>query len=368
MMLDLLLRGGTVVTAAGAQRADVGIRGGRIAAVGELARADASEVFEADGLLVLPGVVDEHVHPIYLDDPRGTSIVAAHGGVTTTMGFAYGHPGESLLAAVDDLRRRSEAGSILDFTVHAGMFDAPAQVAEMAAVAETCPQYLALTSAELGRRGALAKIGPLLREPADCDALWTGLADGSLHCVGSDHVPKKSPADADLPLLDAGFGAPSIETMLPILFDGVARGRLTAERMVAVLCENPARVFGLHPRKGTIAPGSDADLVLWDPAVRRVLGMGVEHTAAGYSLYEGREVQGRPVLTIAGGRVLVRDGELVDDAPRGRFLATGPSSFLEGPRHHNCGDLLRRPYTGSPAAGAGSSSPGSGPTELAWEM
>lgn len=445
MKFDVLVRGGVVVSGAGETRADVAVDGGRIVAVGD-DLGPARETIDADGLLVLPGIIDEHVHPIYHDDPRETSIVGAYGGVTTMMGFAYAHPGQSLLEEVEALRARCEQGSVLDYTIHAGMFDAPRQVDEMAAVAatgvrtfkiflayaaqgwmtddaalvdvlrtsrdvgglvlvhcengpvidvleaeaaagrlaedpvdallrsrpdvleaeavyrvaavaealevpvfivhvtsrraldvvraargrgqfliaETCPQYLALTGEAVRQWGALAKIGPPLRTADDNEALWAGLADGALQTVGSDHVPKKLVAERDLPLLEAGFGAPSIETMLPIVLDGALRGRITLPRLVQVLCEHPARAFGLFPRKGVVAPGADADLVLVDPAATRTLGAASEHTNSGYSLYEGKEVRGALRLTMAGGRTIVRDGELVDDRPAGTFLATGP--------------------------------------------
>lgn len=455
-MYDVLVRGGTVVSGTGERRADVAVAGGRIVAVGDEVdpATRARELIDADGLLVLPGIIDEHVHPIYHDDPRQTSIVGAFGGVTTIMGFAYAHPGASLLDEVQNLRDRHEAGSVLDFTIHAGMFDAGVQVAEMPAVAatgvrsfkvflayaaqgwmtddaalvsvlrasrdvgglvmvhcengpvidvleadaragllgddpvdallasrpdvleaeavqrvaavaealdlpvfivhvtsaraleavraarargqwliaETCPQYLALTGDAVREFGALAKIGPPLRTAADNEALWAGLADGTLQTVGSDHVPKKLASERDTPLLDAGFGAPSIETMLPILLDGALTGRITVPRLVEVLCENPARAFGLFGRKGTVSAGADADLVLVDPAGLTTLGTAHEHTNSGYSLYEGREVRGALRLTMAGGRVVVRDGELEDDRAAGVFLPTGPfTDPLYGP-------------------------------------
>lgn len=445
MTFDTIVQGGTLISAATSQRADIGVADGRIVAIGhEL--GPARETIDADGLLVLPGIIDEHVHPIYHDDPRQTSIVGAHGGVTTMMGFAYAHPGASLLDEVNALRARCEAGSVIDYTIHAGMFDAPTQVHEMPAVAatgvrtfkvflayaaqgwmtddaalvavlrasrdvgglvlvhcengpaidvleadaragrlgddpvdallasrpdvleaeavhrvaavaevldvpvfivhvtsrralevvraargrgqfligETCPQYLALTGDAVREHGALAKIGPPLRTADDNAALWEGLADGTLQCVGSDHVPKKLASERDTPLLDAGFGAPSIETMLPILLDGALTGRITLERLVEVLCEHPARAFGLYPRKGVIAPEADADLVLVDPEATRTLGVASEHTRSGYSLYEGRAVRGAVRLTMARGRVIVRDGVLEDDRPEGTFLPTGP--------------------------------------------
>jgi dihydropyrimidinase len=216
-------------------------------------------------------------------------------------------------------------------------------------VAETCPQYLALTEESLSTHGALAKIGPPLRTADDRVALWEGLRTGELQTIGSDHVPKKTPEDASTPLMDASFGAPSIETMLPVLFHlGVAEGRISLERFVEITSENPARAFGLWPQKGAVAVGSDADLVLWDPDGHRVLGAAHEHTNAGYSLYEGWEVRGEIRAVIVGGVVAIRDGEETGDrAPgSGRFLATGPFSRLDDDR-----DRAGRAAVGVPTAG-----------------
>jgi dihydropyrimidinase len=119
--------------------------------------------------------------------------------------------------------------------------------------------------------------------------------------------------------------------MLAVVYDaGVAAGRITVERLVAVMAENPARVFGLWPRKGCVVEGADADLVLWDPHARRTLRATDGHSRSGYTLYEGREVRGDARIVIAGGRVRVREGALVDESPTGRFLPTGPFDMLNG--------------------------------------
>jgi dihydropyrimidinase len=119
--------------------------------------------------------------------------------------------------------------------------------------------------------------------------------------------------------------------MLAVVYDaGVATSRITIERLVAVMAENPARVFGLWPRKGCIVEGADADLVLWDPLARRTLRAGDGHSRSGYTLYEGRNVRGDARMVIAGGRVRVREGALTDESPSGRFLPTGPFDMLAG--------------------------------------
>jgi dihydroorotase-like cyclic amidohydrolase len=110
--------------------------------------------------------------------------------------------------------------------------------------------------------------------------------------------------------------------MLPLLHDGVARGLLSIERMVRVLCENPARIFGLFPQKGTLRPGSDADLVVFDPSVSTRIEHRTQHSRASYTAYEGRSVTGAPVVVMQRGDVLVERGELRAKPGRARFLAT----------------------------------------------
>ena len=186
--------------------------------------------------------------------------------------------------------------------------------------AETCPQYLTLTNRDLLEKKALLKIGPPLRDDADRDALWGALADGVLDTVASDHAAKDKRVDDDF--FAAPFGSPQVETMLQLVYDGVVRERLALERMVRVLCENPARIFGLYPRKGTLRPGSDADLVVFDPSVRTCIEHRTQHSRASYTAYEGRCVTGAPVLTMQRGEILVERGELLTKPGRARFLAT----------------------------------------------
>ena len=170
----------------------------------------------------------------------------------------------------------------------------------------------------------MAKIGPPLRTAADCQALWEGLADGTLLTVASDHAPKAKKVGDDF--FDAPYGSPQIETMLPIMFhEGVNRGRISLPRLVQVMSETPARLFGLYPKKGALAAGSDADLVIFDPTARHTITAATQHSGAGYTLYEGREVTGRPVLTMQRGAILVEDGRLVGRPGRAHFLPTDTS-------------------------------------------
>jgi dihydropyrimidinase len=187
--------------------------------------------------------------------------------------------------------------------------------------AETCPQYLTLTHDDLLKQGPLLKIGPPLREASDRAALWRALAEGVIDTVASDHAAKEKRIDDDF--FAAPYGSPQVETMLPLVFsEGVATGRIAMLRLVRTMCENPARIFGFYPTKGTLRPGSDADLVIFDPKAEWTVAHAEQHSLALYSAYEGRACVGRPVLTMQRGEVLVEDGETVARPGRARFLAT----------------------------------------------
>jgi dihydropyrimidinase len=172
-------------------------------------------------------------------------------------------------------------------------------------LAETCPQYLFLSLADYDRpgfEGARYVMSPPLREAADQEALWRGLASGELQLVATDHCPftlaDKARGEGDFSRIPNG--APGIETRMPLLWDGGVRaGRFGPQRFVELTAAAPARVFGLWPRKGTIAVGSDADLVLWDPDKETRLSAAALHMRVDYSPYEGRVVRGGPVAVMS---------------------------------------------------------------------
>jgi len=198
--------------------------------------------------------------------------------------------------------------------------------------AETCPHYLALTDARYAATDidsvAECVITPPLRPTADQDALWAGLADGSLDLVATDHVPdrmavEKAEARRGVSFDKISNGAPGIETLLSIAYsEGVAKGRLTIERLVDVLATSPARLFGLA-RKGAIEPGRDADLVLFDPNVRRTLHAADLHHTSDYTPYEGFELSGAVRSVFVRGRPVIRDGAFVGRRGFGRFVERG---------------------------------------------
>lgn len=448
--LDTLITNGLVVADGKITRADIGIRGEKIAAVGSRLTPDASRTIDASGKYVFPGIIDAHVHPIYMDDKYDTSVSAAFGGVTTLIHYAYVKPGESLVSNLQSFRDDGLQKSILDFGIHAGLFDVANQIADVPAafplgvtsfkvfmtyaklkwmtddywmaalmdvvaqerglvnvhcengvvtdyledkfnragldakrmftamrpalleaeatnraisiaqvmgcavyivhnsaaenleplrrakqngwrvVGETCPQYLTLTDETTQQLAAQAKIGPPLRYAHDNDAMWQGLREGILTTIGSDHAPKAKKIDDNF--FDAAYGAPQIETMLPMCYHvGVNGGKLGRHEalplLIAAMSETPAKTFGLYPRKGAIQVGADADLVIFDPTKTWTISNANQHSKAGFTLYEGKTVTGAVEMTMQRGRVLVENGELRARQGAAQFLKTDTSHF-----------------------------------------
>ncbi|MBI4497613.1 MAG: dihydropyrimidinase [Chloroflexi bacterium] len=194
--------------------------------------------------------------------------------------------------------------------------------------AETRPIYLYLTRARFEEPEANKYVGyPPLREPGDQDALWGALRRGLVQVVATDHVgytlAHKTAPGLTVATIPAGMA--NLETMLPMLYsEGVARGRLSLSRFVEMIATNPARMFGLFPRKGTIAVGSDADLVVFDPNRRVTVQAAAQQSQADFDVYEGWEVQGWPEVTISRGEVVFANGVVVGQPGRGRVLARQP--------------------------------------------
>jgi len=185
--------------------------------------------------------------------------------------------------------------------------------------AETCPHYLVFTrDASIG---VLGKVNPPLRTEADTRALWEALASGTMDTVGSDHaVITRRQKQGNLWTAATGVGQ-GLGTVYPVLYTyGVQTGHLTIERMAEVTSEAVARVFGLYPRKGAIAPGSDADLVILDPKVQQAVTPEVLQSAADFSIYEGLRLTGWPVMTIVRGQVVMREGVVMGQPGSGQYL------------------------------------------------
>jgi len=204
---------------------------------------------------------------------------------------------------------------------------------------ETCPQYLFLTADDIdkpGVEGAKFCCSPPPRDAAAQQAVWAGLRNGTFQVFSSDHAPYRFDASGKLPKGDKTVfkeianGVPGIELRLPLLFsEGVQGGRLDLNSFVALTATNHAKLYGLYPKKGTIAVGSDADIAIWDPAREVTITAGMLHDNVGYTPYEGRHLHGWPVTVISRGRVVVEDGKLAAQRGSGAFL---PCTLSEAAR------------------------------------
>ena len=443
-MIDLAVRGATVVGPRGRYRADLHVAGGKIVALGTL-QVPAREVVDAGGLVAIPGVVDSHVHFM---DPGETeredfitgSSAAAVGGTTTVVehthaapvrtaadlrrkvshlaarsfvdyalaahvwpdqvprlsdlwaaGPAYlkiftcethgvpAVPAGHLLRAFQDAARwngvvlahceddaitrdraealrgagRTDGGIIPEWrareaeavatdevaalarltgarvviahTSHAPIADliAAARRAGARLWVESCPQYFYLEEREVLEQGPFRKFTPpaRIRTPEEAGAMWARLASGAITHISTDHAPATRAQKQRGDIWACPFGLPGVETTLTLMLTAAANGLIALERVVDVLCEQPARLYGFYPRKGTLAPGADADITLIDPARRRRLADADVVSKAGWTPYAGREVIGAPVMTFVRGRLVARDGRVVAEPGWGRFLA-----------------------------------------------
>jgi dihydroorotase (multifunctional complex type) len=191
-------------------------------------------------------------------------------------------------------------------------------------VGETCPQYLTLYEHETLEHGALRKFTPpaRARSARDLEVMWTAVADGDLiDYVSSDHAPSTLAQKHDGSVWEAPFGLPGLDTTSAVLLDATWRGQLSLERAVELYAAAPARRYGLAPRKGALAPGADADVVLVDPDAERTLENGEIRSGAGWTPYDGRVVRGAVVATYLRGVAAFERGEVLAAPGTGRFLA-----------------------------------------------
>ena len=194
---------------------------------------------------------------------------------------------------------------------------------------ETRPIYLYFTSERFDdAEGPLYVGNPPLRGPADRDGLWHGLEAGAVQTCCTDHAAwtREAKLDPSLTIANAPPGMADLETLMPLLYsEGVRKGRLTPQRFVEVTATNAAKLFGAFPQKGTVSVGSDADLAIWDTELTRTVHSQEGQSNAGFSLYEGWEVTGWPVLTLSRGEIVYADGRIAVEHGRGRLVRCGPT-------------------------------------------
>jgi dihydropyrimidinase len=202
------------------------------------------------------------------------------------------------------------------------------------AFAETCPQYLFLSSDDLARdgfEGAKYVCSPPLRDREHQANLWRGLRTDDLSVVSTDHCPfcfkeQKQLGAGDFSKIPNGI--PGVEHRIDLTYQGVVAGEITLARWVEVNATTPARMFGLYPKKGVLAPGSDADIVLYDPAATQTISAATHHMKVDYSAYEGTKVTGRVATVLSRGRVVIEDGRYVGDRGHGRYLPRRTNEYL----------------------------------------
>jgi dihydropyrimidinase len=226
---------------------------------------------------------------------------------------------------------------------------------------ETCPQYLFMTAADLDRpglEGAKWMCSPPPRAADDQEALWQALDLGDLQTISSDHAPYRFDKSGKLSAgKNANFkqianGQPGLETRLPLLFDAmVSKGRMGLMKFVELTATEPAKIYNLHPKKGSIAIGADADIAVWDPKRKVTLSDAMMHDRTGYTPFAGRKITGWPETVLRRGAVVVADGKLQASAGSGRFLPrtggkaaepTGRIAPEMDPRRNFGADLYRR--------------------------
>jgi dihydropyrimidinase len=217
---------------------------------------------------------------------------------------------------------------------------ARAQARGLKVWAETCTQYFVLEANDMDRpgfEGAKFICSPSPRDAASRQALWGDIHRGTIDIVSSDHAGSSYEGEGKGKRLRGGNapfpvipnGVPGLAARLPVLFsEGVTKGRIDTNTFVRLVSSNPAKLFGLYPRKGTIAPGSDADLVLWDTAKQVTLTNALMQHAIDYTPFEGMKVTGWPVVTVKAGRVVMRDGNVQAQPGTGQFLARAPYQLI----------------------------------------
>jgi len=233
----------------------------------------------------------------------------------------------------------AEAAGVPVYIVHLSVVDALNQVREARnrgamTFAETCPQYMFLSLDDLGNgfNGAKFVCSPPLREKnPNWDELWNGLRTNDLQIVSTDHCPFDFHGQKDLGLGDfrkIPNGLPGVEDRVDLVFNGgVVGGRISKERWVEIVSTTPAKMFGMYPRKGAIAVGSDADIVVYDPNRKRTISAATHHMDVDYSCYEGWEIQGASDVVMSRGMVVVRDGEFTGRKGHGKFVKRGLADY-----------------------------------------
>jgi dihydropyrimidinase len=253
-------------------------------------------------------------------------------GRTAPIEHALTRPAIAEAEAVHRVIALAHIADVPVYIVHVSSADALEEISRaqkngIRVFGETCPQYLFLTQEDLARpnfEGAKFVLTPPLRARSDQDALWKGLQTNELQVVSTDHCPfmfetQKRAGSNDFTKIPNG--GPGIENRLQLLYHfGVNQGKFTVQRWVELVSLNPAKLFGLYPKKGTLEVGSDADIVIWDPAKEHTISAVTHHMRVDYSMYEGMKVVGNADTVISRGEIIVAHNEWLGRPGRGRYL------------------------------------------------
>jgi len=267
---------------------------------------------------------------------EGLAAAAIAGGRTEAALFAETRPPEAEAASVAVALSTAGITGTACYLVHLSCSQAVDQVrlarerGSPALYGEVCLHHLLLDDrCYQGTDAERYLVAPPLRPPGHQEALWQALADGTLDTVGSDHCQERSRTAGEFAPdgRGYGYGIAGIGARLPLLLShGLARG-LAIERLAEVACANPARAFGHYPRKGALAPGSDADVLIWDPAAATTIAAGTFDDGTGDSVYLGERLSGHVRDVLLGGRALVRQGRFVAEGAPGTYLTPGKDAF-----------------------------------------
>jgi dihydropyrimidinase len=283
------------------------------------------------------GLIMMHAENGMAIDVVAAQTVAA--GTTDPIGHGLARKAVFEGEATNRVIRLAEAAEAPVYIVHLSAREALAEVRAARdrgskVFAETCPQYLFLSLDDLGNgfEGAKFVCSPPLRPKDHWDELWSGLVKDDLQLVATDHCPFDFHGQKELGRGDfrkVPNGLPGVEDRVDLLHDGgVAAGRISKERWVEIVSTAPAKLFGMYPRKGAIAVGSDADLVIYDPNRRRTISASSHHMDVDYSCYEGREIQGGSDVVFSRGTVIVRDGAFTGRKGHGQYIPRGRAEHV----------------------------------------
>src|SRR5438034_902426 len=355
MGFDTIIANGKVVTATDTYLADIAISAGKIEVVGQnLPRQNAARVLEAMGKYVLPGGSDVHTH---LDMPFGGTTsaddfetgtrAAAFGGTTSIVDFAIQYRGQTLHHAWETWMKKAESKAVIDYGFHMIITELTDQVeGEMDALVRqgvtSFKLFMAYRGVFMLDDGSIFKAlsrtgrngGTVCMHAENGDVIdvlvQRALAFNDLQCVSTDHCPFCMKEQKELGRNDFSKipnGAPGIETRMSLVYDGGVRtGRISLNRFVELTSTSPAKIFGLFPRKGTIAPGSDADIVVFDPNRTMTLSARTLHMKVDYNPYEGRQVTGATDTVLSRGRLVIENGQFVGRPGSGVFVKRGTRS------------------------------------------